>query len=43
MNARARIKRPALLLHGGGGENTPADREVRYTAYDSSRESKNRS
>ena len=26
--------------HGGGGENTPADRETRHAPYDSARESK---
>ncbi len=41
MKARARIKRPNLLLHGAGGANTPADREIRYQAYDNSREQKN--
>lgn len=35
-----RIKRPNGLSHGGGGERTPADREIRYTAYDASREVK---
>lgn len=37
----ARIQRPTLLLHGGGGANTPADRETRYAPYDNSRENRN--
>ena len=41
MNSPKRIQRPELLLHGGGGANTPADRETRYLAYDSARENKN--
>lgn len=41
MSRPKRIRRPTLMLHGGGGENTPADKETRYLAYDSTRESKN--
>lgn len=37
-----RITRPALLFHGEGGGNTPADREVRFRPYDPAREEKNR-
>ncbi len=36
-----RIKRPASLLHGSGGADTPADREVRYRPYDCERENRN--
>ena len=35
-----RINRPALLLHGGGGENTPADREALYRPANLGREEK---
>lgn len=37
---KERIKRPKALLHGGGGEGTPADRETRYRAYDPTRETR---
>ena len=40
MSIRERIKRPVTLSHGGGGENTPADRETRYRTYDATREEK---
>ena len=40
MTLPERINRPTVLLHGGGGENTPADREVRYKPYDSARETR---
>ena len=36
----SRILRPALLLHGGGGENTPADKEIRFRPYNPAREEK---
>ena len=36
-----RIPRPVLLPHGGGGANTPGDRETRYAPYDSGRENRN--
>ncbi len=41
MNNQKRINRPAQMLHGGGGANTPADREIRYTPYNVDRENKN--
>ena len=38
MLTRGRIARPTVLLHGGGGSDTPADRETRATRFDPSRE-----
>ena len=35
-----RIRRPGSTLHGGGGAGVPADREVRFTGYDSNRENR---
>ncbi len=41
MSADARdAARPQVLLHGGGGDKTPGDRETRFVAYDSTREEK---
>lgn len=42
MNRRRRITRPGQTVHGGGGANTPADREIRYTPYNVERENKNK-
>lgn len=43
MTGRGRISRPAQMLHGGGGANTPSDREIRYQPYCAERENKNES
>ncbi|MDO4573514.1 MAG: hypothetical protein Q4C13_09095 [Clostridia bacterium] len=40
MDKTGRIDRPAPVIFGGGGENTPADREIRYRPYDAAREEK---
>lgn len=34
-------ERPIPLLHGGGGERVPGDRETRYNNYDGNRENRN--
>ena len=34
------MKRLVAMLHGGGGENAPADRETRRLAYDATRETR---
>lgn len=40
-SSQKRITRPAQLLHGGGGANTPSDHEIRYQPYNPERENKN--
>ena len=40
MKRMSRTFGPGALLHGGGGENVPADRETRYAPYDCGRETK---
>ncbi len=40
MSKANRIDRPVPTFCGGGGENTPADREIRYQPYDVTREEK---
>ncbi len=40
MMQKDRIPRPTTLFHGGGGENTPADREIRYKPVNAEREQK---
>ena len=40
MDEPNRIDRPMPALFGGGGANTPADREVRFHPYDATREEK---
>lgn len=41
MTQRSRITRPAQMIHGGGGADAPADREIRYKPYNADRENKN--
>lgn len=41
MSTPNRITRPGQTLHGGGGANTPGDRETRYVAGNAERENRN--
>lgn len=40
MSKKSRIDRPVPNHFGGGGENTPGDRETRFRPYDVKRQEK---